>query len=274
MLFMVKRIVVISIVIFLLGTFGCVGQSTYEKKTEEVRDLSRDLTEMQRRNTDLVQENEGLRADVSGLRLKIDELEATKNRLEQTIASGGQKPYQFVLELEKEKGRLREDLQKLLRTQDDKVRTVSRIYESFLERMKDEIAEGQVRISELRGTVTVAILDTALFDGTRTELSPQGNLLLRKISDLLKDVKDATVTVESNYGVPSVLPDTFSRKQGPWSIPSLRTIVVGNSLVQSGLDSTTLSTVTRGEFGLAAKAGSLADNDKSHRIDISIAFKE
>jgi chemotaxis protein MotB len=148
------------------------------------------------------------------------------------------------MELEKEQCRLREELAKLLRTSNDRVRNVSRIYESFLERMKDEIAGGRIRISELRGTVTIRIQDNALFDGAGSELSPRGHALLLKFADLLKDVKDVNVTVESLYRLSVDDHDSSARQQAPWDVPAQRTVVVASFIQQRG-GSETLSAVTR-----------------------------
>ncbi|MDD2319855.1 MAG: hypothetical protein PHO83_07385 [Geobacteraceae bacterium] len=271
---MVKRTAVFFSCMLLSAQFGCVSQGTYTKKVEEVAGLSRDLVEMQRRNTELVKGNEVLRADIAGLRTKLDELEATRKSLEQTISNGAGTHYQLVAELEREKGRLREDLAKLFRLQDDKVRAVSRTYESFLERMKDEIADGQVRVTELRGTVTLVILEKALFEGLNTELSSQGKSLLRKVADMLKDVKDRDVSVEAFYSIPGSMPDIPSRQQTTWREPTLRSLAIVRFFRQSGLSSTTLSAVTRGEFDLAADTGTMTDSSRRQRIDVSIAVKE
>ncbi len=271
---MVKRISALFCLLSLLGMVGCVGQSAYEKKAEEATSVSKDLAEVQRRNTALVRDNEGLQADIAALRAKVDELETARKRLEQTMVSGEQTPYQFVAELEREKGRLREDLAKILRTQDDRVRTSSRIYESFLELMKDEIAQGQIRISELRGTIRLEFLEEAIFDGTKTDVSPQGNSLLRKVAGLLKDRKDVDVSVESGYEIPPNALDSSSRQQTPWRVPVLRTLSVARLIQQSGVASATLRANARGEFGHATNNQIMTDSSIANGIDILITVKE
>lgn len=271
---MVKRIVAFFCFFPLLGMVGCVGQSAYEKKVEEATSISKDLAEAQHRNTALVRENEGLRADISGLRAKVDELETAEKRLEQTMASGEQTPYQFVAELEREKGRLREELAKIQRTQDERVRTSSRIYESFLEIMKDEIAQGELRISELRGTIRLELLEEALFDGTKTDISPQGISLLRKVAALLKDRKDIDVSVESGYEITSLGLDTPARQLTSWRGPVLRTISIARLILQNGVSSENLKANTRGEFGRAAKTEIITDSGNANGIAILIALKE
>jgi chemotaxis protein MotB len=271
---MVKRIVALILFLPLVGMVGCVGQSAYEKKADEATSLSKDLAEAQRRNSILVRDNEGLRADVSGLRAKIDDLETSKKRLEQTMVTGDQTPYQFVAELEREKGRLREDLAKALRSQDDRVRTSSRIYESFLEIMKDEIAQGQIHISELRGTIRLEFLEETIFDGARTDLSPRGIALLQKTAGLLKDRKDIDVSVESGYQIPASALDSSAVQQTSWQVPVLRSIAVARLILQNGVASATLRTNTRGEFERLTKTDMIAGSGITNGIGILIAVKE
>ncbi|MRR55513.1 MAG: hypothetical protein EG822_13565 [Deltaproteobacteria bacterium] len=271
---MVKCIAVLICCLPLLGVVGCVGQSTFEKKAVEATSLSKELAEMQRRNSDLVRDNEALRADLAGLRAKVDELETTRNRLEQTISSGEQTPYQFVAELEREKGRLREDLAKLLRTQDDRVRTSSRIYEHFLERMKNEIASGQVRLTELRGTIRLDLLDEAFFDGTKTELSAHGFTLLQKVAELLMENNDVNASIESRYEISATRPDDSGKQPASWRIPLLRSLSAARYLLKVGIGTAALSTTTRGQFELESNAGIVADRTFANGIALLISVKE
>jgi chemotaxis protein MotB len=270
MIFMAKGITALFCLFPLLGLVGCVGQSAYEKKSVEATSFSRNLAEEKQINAEIVRENEDLRADISGLRAKVDELETARKRLEQTIGSGEQNPYQFVAELEREKYRLREDLAKIMRTQDDRVRTCSSIYESFLERMKEDIAQGQLRVSELRGTIRLEFRDEEIFDGTRMTLTPQGTSLIRKVSDLLKDTNDIAVSVETYYEIPS----TSDKQLTPWQAPVQRTVSIARLLLQSGVKSTILGTNTRGMFGTATKNEMMTGSGNAAGIEISIAVKE
>ncbi|MHC1697960.1 MAG: hypothetical protein AB9919_07910 [Geobacteraceae bacterium] len=271
---MVKRLAALFCFVPLLGIVGCVGQSAYEKKAVEATGLAKDLTEMQRRNSDLIRDNEVLRADISGLYAKIDELETARKRLEQTISSGEQLPYQFVAELEREKGRLRDDLAKLLRTQDDRVRTSSRIYERFLERMKDEIASGKVRLTELRGTIKLELPEEAFFDGAKTDLSPGVISLLRKVAELLKDSEDVDVSVESLFVIPQDRLDSSDIQLTPWQDPLLRTISAARYMLQTGIGSATITTTARGQFKLDSKTKIMTDQAGANGIAILIFVKE
>ncbi|MGA7828552.1 MAG: hypothetical protein WCA04_12865 [Geobacteraceae bacterium] len=271
---MAKRIAAVFCFLPLLGIVGCVGQSSYEKKVDEATSLSRELAELQRQNSTLTRDNEGLRADIAGLRLKVAELDTTRKRLEQTISSGEQSPYQFVAELEREKGQLRDDLAKVLRTQDDRVRTSRRIYERCLDGLKDEIASGQVRITELRGTIRIELLEEAFFDGTKTDLSVQGKILLRKVAELVKASTDVDASVESYYEIPPVRLSSSVNHPGLWRVPLLRSLSVARFMMQSGVGPATLSALTQGTFGLDSHSELVTDSVRSSGIDILIVVKE
>lgn len=254
--------------------FGCVGQSTYQKKLEETTCLTRDLSDLQRRNAELARENDGLRTEVSALHLKAGELEEGKKKLEQMLSAKTEAPYQMVVQLEREKSLLTEDLAKLLRTQEDKVRDVSRIYESLLERMKDEIAGGKVTVSELRGRVTIAVLQEALFHGETGELSPGGASLLLKLADILKQPRDSEVSVAVPFHIPSAPSTGAGRPGSPGDVPSARAIAVARFFRQNGIDPEKLAAVVRGDFELFADIGLATSRAEVLRVEITVAAKD
>ena len=66
--------------------------------------------------------------------------------------------------LERENGTLRREIADLKKAQEEKVEKVSRTYEGLLSKMEEEIRHGQVTISELRGKLTLNMVDAILFD--------------------------------------------------------------------------------------------------------------
>jgi flagellar motor protein MotB len=271
---MLKRIAAVFCLFPLIGIVGCVGQSAYEKKADEATNLSRALAELQRQDSILIRDNEGLRADIAALRLKIEELEITKKRLEETIESSEQSPYKYVAELEREKVQLRNDLAKILRTQDDRVRTSRRFYERCLEGMKEEIASGLVRITELRGTIRIELLDNGFFDDSKTELSMHGETLILKVTAMLKDSMNVNVSVESYFEIPSGSSRSTSTTSNSWDIPVMQSLSVARYLQKGGVGAATISAVTRGDFDLGSPAELNTGTGRTGGIDILLVVKE
>jgi chemotaxis protein MotB len=270
---MIYRVFVLLLCASLCFLFGCVGQGAYQKKVEESASLAKDLSNAQRRNGELARESESLRTEVSALRVKLGELEEGKKKLEQTLSAKSDAPYQMVVQLEREKSLLTEDLAKLLRTQEDKVRDVSRIYESLLERMKDEIAGGRVTVSELRGTVKIAVLEEALFHGENGELSPGGASILLKLADILKVPRDSEVSVAVPFQIPSAVSTGAAGAGNPSEIPAARAMAVVRFFRQNGIDSDKLDAVARGEFGPNV-AHPPAGRFGARRVEITVAEKD
>jgi chemotaxis protein MotB len=255
----------------LLGQFGCVGKSAYQKKVEETSCLTRELTELQLRNTELARETEGILTEQSRLRARVAELEAGNRSLEQMLNAKTEPSYGMVAELEREKARLTDDLARLLSAREGKVRDVSRIYETLLEGMKDEIASGRVTVSELRGRVTIAVRDEALFNGDKDEINPTGIPLLRKIAANLKGVGENEVGIALPFVIPENVPVTAPRNGNPAVLPAARAVAIARFFRQEGIGPENLIAMARGEFAPVRDADRPTTLGKASRVEITVS---
>lgn len=257
----------------LLSQSGCVGQSTYEKKVEETSCLTRDLNELQLRTTELARQNEGMRTEQTRLQARVAELEAGNRNLEQMLAARTEPSYGLVAELEREKARLNDDLARMLSAQEGKVRDVSRIYETLLEGMKDEIASGNLTVSELRGRVTVAVRNEALFSGAQDEITPAGVPLLRKLAVKLKGLGESEFGIAIPFEIPDKLPAT-AKSANPAAIPASRAMAIARLFREEGIEPETMVAMARGEFAPAGDAAGPAAQDKALRVEIIVSSAE
>jgi gas vesicle protein len=119
-----------------LSVSGCiVKESTYLKKVEEAGSLEQGLATCKEEVERLGKQNEELVKKVQSQQEQIGQIE--KNR-------------------------------------EEKVQEVSKTYTQMIEKMKSEIAEGQVTITELQGRLTVNMVDAILFDSGRADIKPEG----------------------------------------------------------------------------------------------------
>lgn len=258
----------------LLSQAGCVGQSTYAKKVEETSCLTRELTELQLRATELARQNEGMRTEQTRLQSRVAELEAGNRNLEQMLAARTEPSYGIVAELEREKARLNDDIARMLNAQEGKVRDVSRIYETLLEAMKDEIASGSLTVSELRGRVTVAVRDDALFSGARDEVNPTGLPLLRKLAVRLKGLGEGEFGIAIPFEIPEKVPAATAKSANPAAVPAARAMAIARLFRQEGIEPETLVAMARGEFAPAGDAAGPATLVKAPRVEIIISSVE
>ena len=196
---MAKRMVAIVVLCGVLPLWGCVSTGKYEIKEKEAAGLTQNLQDLQQRYAALAKENSDLKAQVKQLtsdlavtRGERDQLADSKKGLEESLRSTADAKNQKIgslsqqiSALEKENGKLKEEIANLGRAKEEEVQKTSKTYEEMLEKMKSEISQGQVTISELKGKLTVNMLNAILFDSGKAEVKPEGLAVLQKVVDIL-----------------------------------------------------------------------------------------
>ena len=230
-------------VVVVMASYGCmVAESTYTKKVEETEGLNRQLGALEQVNKELKGENEGLKA-------RVDEL--TKQVAEQK---------ERVADLEMMK--------------EQKVQEVSSEYNSMIDKMKAEIAQGQVTITELKGKLTVNMVEAVLFDSGKAEVKKEGLVVLQKVVDVLKDAKDKVIRVEGhtdNVPIAGALARVYPTN---WELSAARAVNVTRFLQAQGIDPAQLSAVGYGEFKPVADNETKEGKAKNRRIEIVLVPKE
>lgn len=238
-----KSFWICAVVAVVFASHGCmVAESTYTKKVEETESLNRQLGALEQVNRELKSENEGLKG-------KVDEL--TKQVAEQK---------ERVADLEMMK--------------EQKVQEVSSEYNAMIDKMKAEIAQGQVTITELKGKLTVNMVEAVLFDSGKAEVKKEGLAVLQKVIDVLKDVKDKVIRVEGhtdNVPIAGALARVYPTN---WELSAARAINVTRFLQAQGIDAAKLSAAAYGEFQPVADNETKEGRAKNRRIEIVLVPKD
>jgi chemotaxis protein MotB len=177
-------------------------------------------------------------------------------------------------ELETENARLKGDLAALQKQKEEAVVKMSKTYDDLLEKMKNEIAQGQVTISELKGKLTVNMVDAVLFDSGKAEVKPGGVTVLRKVLEILRQVKDKAIRIEGHTDNVQISGKLALRFPTNWELSAARAITVARLLQQEGIDPTILSTAAFGEYHPVADNGTEEGRARNRRIEIILVPKE
>ena len=268
---------------------GClVAESRFLKKVEEADNLTRELTDLKQKheklaaeNTALQKEHDKLKSEASALGRTKEELTKDKAELEQVLAAKSDTLSrnisdlrQKVSDLEAENKKLKDDIVTLQKVKEEKVKEVSGTYEQLLENMKSEIAQGQVTISELKGKLTVNMEAAILFDSGKADVKEDGLVILQKMVDTLKAVKDKAIRIEGhtdNVQISGALTRVFPTN---WELSAARAINVTKYLQQQGLDAAILSATAFGEFKPVADNTTKEGRAKNRRIEITLVAKD
>jgi chemotaxis protein MotB len=219
-----------------LSVSGCiVKESTYLKKVEEAGSLEQGLATCKEEVVRLGKQNEDLVKKVQSQQEQIGQIE--KNR-------------------------------------EEKVQEVSKTYTQMIEKMKSEIAEGQVTITELQGRLTVNMVDAILFDSGRADIKPEGRQVLQKVAEVIGQVEDKAIRVEGhtdNVKVGGALARAFPSN---WELSAARAINVARYLQRLGVDPALLSAAAYGEHRPVSENDTTEGRTKNRRIEIVLVPRD
>jgi chemotaxis protein MotB len=277
-------------VVFLLSVMvgGCVSSSKFEKKVAEADGLNQALQALQQKydkltaeNNDLKDQFKKLNGDFAQLSIQKDKITADRDELDKVLKSKSDSLSKTINELrgktaalEMENASLKEGVANLKKTKEEEVKSVSKTYENLMQEMKGEIAQGQVAITELKGKLTVDVLDKILFASGEAEVKPEGLAVLQRVIDILKNVKDKAIRIEGhtdNVKIGGALARKYATN---WELSAARAINVTRYLQKQGIDPALLASVAYGEYKPVADNSTSEGRAKNRRIAIILQPKD
>lgn len=286
---MLKRTFILMVV-FLLSVMvgGCVSSSKFEKKVAEADGLNQALQALQQKYDKLTAENDNLKdhfkklnGDFAQLSIQKDKITADRDELDKVLKSKSDSLSKTINELrgktavlEMENASLKEGVANLKKTKEEEVKSVSKTYENLMQEMKGEIAQGQVAITELKGKLTVDVLDKILFASGEAEVKPEGLAVLQRVIDILKNVKDKAIRIEGhtdNVKIGGALARKYATN---WELSAARAINVTRYIQKQGIDPALLASVAYGEYKPVADNSTSEGRAKNRRIAIILQPKD
>src|SRR5919201_710871 len=137
-----------------------------------------------------------------------------------------------------------------------------------------ELGKGQVTISELKGKLTVNMVEAILFDSGRAEVKPEGLIVLGKVIEILKTVNDKAIRIEGHTDNKPIVGPLTQRYPTNWELSAARAINVARYLQKQGIEPGSLSSAAFGEFKPVADNSTLEGRAKNRRIEIVLVPKD
>ena len=294
-------VVAAAFLVFFLG--GCVAQSDYLRKQAEADALTRDLATQTAQSADFKAQIEKLTAATEGLLADKERLEKertdrdarlkkitedTDRTIEEmrnrNIELGGDKQMlaESISLLKKAKeaevravSKTYEDLiAEMKKTKEVEVVKVSKTYEDLLSELKSEIAQGQIAITELKGKLTMDVVDKILFDSGQTEIRPAGLGVLKRVVEILMTVTDKVIRVEGHTDSVPIGGALAKKYPTNWELSAARALNVTRFLEKEGIDPALLSAVAFGEHQPIAENETPEGRARNRRIAIILLPKE
>jgi len=155
-----------------------------------------------------------------------------------------------------------------------KAEETSSTYKQLLKEMKAEIDEGQITIKELKGKLTMDVVDKILFDSGEARIKEDGLKVLQRVVDILQTVKDKNILIEGHTDNVPIVGRLAQRYPTNWELSHARAINVTRYLQEKGIDPRILSATAYGEYQPIADNSTPEGRAKNRRIAIILLPKD
>ncbi len=247
-----------------------------------IKDLERQKGELSRKVTDLGAQLAAADSRTKGLQAERDTLMAERQRLETrarelgtdlataqaNLATARQRLADTQAELSTTRQSLGET-QAQLAERERKLKETAATYGQLVSDLKGEIADGQVKITQLRDRLTVNLVDKILFDSGSTAINPKGQQVLKKVAEVLRPIADKRIQIEGHTDNVPISPSLQARFPTNWELSVARASVVARFLQdQGGIDPTRLVATGYGEHHPIAPNDAPERRAQNRRIEI------
>lgn len=152
---------------------------------------------------------------------------------------------------------------------------VSKSSKSLEEEMRSQLESKDVTISKLQGRLTVNIVDRVMFDSGEAVLKPDGEVVMRKIAQILQEHPQLAIHVVGHTDNVPIRQTAQSRFASNWELSTARALAAVHFLTEhAGVDSHRVGAVGYGEFRPVADNSTPEGRAKNRRIAITILPEE
>lgn len=166
---------------------------------------------------------------------------------------------------------LLEEKARVEREKREKVEEIAQTYEGLLEGMREQVAQGRVTISNLRGQLSVKLQEEILFDSGSAVVKPEGQQLLMEIAAVLQEIGDRGTLVEGHTDDVPIRGVLAQRFPTNWELSAARALSVVRFLQElGGVDPERLSAAGYGEYRPAVPNDSDENRARNRRIELKL----
>ncbi|HOF05488.1 MAG TPA: OmpA family protein [Syntrophales bacterium] len=231
---------------------GCVAKSDYLKKVAEA---------------------DGKAQELKTCNLEKDKLLAQRGELEKLLKTEENAARQKIADLQAENTKLKSSVA-FLQKKEEIIQKESDTYKDLVREMKGEIAKGQVTITELKGKLTLDVVDKILFASGEAKVKKEGLEVLKRVVDILKNLKDKSILVEGHTDNVQIRGQLAQVYPTNWELSAARAINVARYLQSQGINPELLKAVACGEYKPVADNSTAEGRQKNRRIAIVLSAKD
>jgi chemotaxis protein MotB len=242
---------------------------------DQLASLNTQLASVQQSNKDLSQSLDAKKGELSK---KVSELIKEKDDLSQKLAAATNDLAAATARATAAEAALaqaRDEKAALEKAKEDELAKVKQNYDNLTAGLKSEIAAGAVTITQLKGKLTVNMVDRILFDSGQAEVRADGKKVLEKVGQVLAGVADKDIRIEGHTDNKPIVGDLKSKYATNWELSTARATAVLRYLQDNAkVDPSHLVAAGYGEFRPVAPNDTPENRALNRRIEIVLVPRD
>jgi chemotaxis protein MotB len=146
--------------------------------------------------------------------------------------------------------------------------------EDLIGKLEKEISEGSIKISQLKDKLSVEIVDKILFPSGSDQITGEGKGVLKKVSDILKGVKENNIRIEGHTDDVPIGAKLKDRFPSNWELSTSRATQVVRYLSDQGIDPQKLHAVGLSQYHPVTSNETPEGKQRNRRIEIILFPKD
>lgn len=154
---------------------------------------------------------------------------------------------------------------------EDEINRLKGTYETLMADMKEEIEQGQIKITQLADRLSVSMVDKILFPSGEAEITPEGLEILDRVGKVLKNTQDKIIRVEGHTDNVPIHPKLQNKFPTNWELSTARATNVVRFLQDKvGIKGTRLQVIGMSEYSPVADNKTPEGRSQNRRIEITL----
>ena len=154
---------------------------------------------------------------------------------------------------------------------EDEIARLKGTYETLMADMKEEIEQGQIKITQLADRLSVSMVDKILFPSGEAEITPDGLKVLDRVGKVLKNAEGKIIRVEGHTDNVPIHPNLQKKFPTNWELSTARATNVVRFLQDDvGIKGTRLQVIGMSEYSPVASNETVRGRSQNRRIEITL----
>jgi flagellar motor protein MotB len=167
---------------------------------------------------------------------------------------------------------LSEQNKKVAELTEVQIKQMKSTYDTLVSDLKDQIQKQEVTIKEFQESLSLNFIDRILFEFGKADLTPEGEKILKKVGEALKNIKGKKIRVTGHTDPVPIRPDFMYKFPSNWELSAARAAsVVRYFQDKISLDPKEMEAIGRSFYQPEASNDTKEGRARNRRVEIFVA---